>query len=367
MDSVTQFALGAVVGTAVLGKRWGVRRAAIAGGLLGTVPDLDVYLTYDDPVEAFIGHRGASHSLIVHAVAAPVIGEIIWRLKGAAEVGRQRFYLAVYLCLTTHALLDAMTVYGTQLFWPIWPEPLGLGSIFIIDPLYTVPLLIVTLWAFCRRDWTPRIGRAVKFALALSSLYLVWTAVAQQIVEARGDAYLQARDIQPGAIAAGPTPLNSLFWRLIAVDESQYFHVYVPLLGNSEAITAYEHPRWAKGISCWAAAADRGVGLAGTLAEFADGFYQIELEDEAVVYSDLRMGLYPNFVFKFVVAEHRQGQVTVTSPRRIRGNRSLPGDLEWLLAGVLGERAVRPAEDAALLDDGAKRLAQDAGNEKRAC
>ena len=72
MDSVTQFALGATVGAAVLGKRLGVRRAAIAGGLLGTLPDLDVYIPVDDPVESFVGHRGATHSLIVHALITPL-------------------------------------------------------------------------------------------------------------------------------------------------------------------------------------------------------------------------------------------------------------------------------------------------------
>ena len=40
MDSVTQFALGAAVGTAVLGRRIGLRRAALSGGLLGTMPEV---------------------------------------------------------------------------------------------------------------------------------------------------------------------------------------------------------------------------------------------------------------------------------------------------------------------------------------
>ena len=74
MDSVTQFTLGAVVGAVVLG-RLGLRRAAITGGILGTLPDLDVYLPADDPIESFVGHRGWSHSLIVHAVVTPLIAE----------------------------------------------------------------------------------------------------------------------------------------------------------------------------------------------------------------------------------------------------------------------------------------------------
>ena len=53
----------------------------------------------------------------------------------------------VYLIFATHALLDAVTVYGTRLLWPVVDHPFGIGSMFIIDPLYTLPLMIVTVWA----------------------------------------------------------------------------------------------------------------------------------------------------------------------------------------------------------------------------
>ena len=80
MDSLTQFALGAAVGTAVLGRRIGPRKAAIAGGLLGTLPDLDVLFPFDDPIESFTLHRGATHSFFVQAVVAPLFGEALVRL-----------------------------------------------------------------------------------------------------------------------------------------------------------------------------------------------------------------------------------------------------------------------------------------------
>ena len=74
------------VGAAVLGKPLGPRRAAVLGGILGTLPDLDVFFPFDDPVESFVLHRGATHSLIVHAVVTPLIAEPLVRfvksLKG---------------------------------------------------------------------------------------------------------------------------------------------------------------------------------------------------------------------------------------------------------------------------------------------
>ena len=72
MDSLTQFLLGAAVSTACLGKTLGPRKAALVGGALGTLPDLDVFIPFDDPVDSFVLHRGATHSLFIQALAAPV-------------------------------------------------------------------------------------------------------------------------------------------------------------------------------------------------------------------------------------------------------------------------------------------------------
>ena len=44
------------------------------------------------------------------------------------------------LALVTHPLLDLMTIYGTQVFQPFTDEAYGLGSMFIIDPVYSLAL-----------------------------------------------------------------------------------------------------------------------------------------------------------------------------------------------------------------------------------
>ena len=62
MDSLTQIALGSCVAAAcVPGPHR--RKAALLGAALGTVPDLDVFVDYGDPVANFTMHRGFSHSL----------------------------------------------------------------------------------------------------------------------------------------------------------------------------------------------------------------------------------------------------------------------------------------------------------------
>ena len=71
------------------------------------------------------------------------------------------WFWAIPLALVTHPLLDAFTVYGTQLLWPLPMRPVMWSSVFIIDPLYTFSLLIACGVAgsgvkgrWCDRRWS---------------------------------------------------------------------------------------------------------------------------------------------------------------------------------------------------------------------
>ncbi len=302
MDSVTQFALGAAVGTAVLGRRIGIRRAALTGGLLGSLPDLDVFFPNGDPVERFVSHRGATHSLLMMTLATPVLAEGLRRLFADLARHRGPAYLAVFLCLITHALLDSLTIYGTQLFWPLWPEPVGLGSIFIIDPLYTLPLLAVTVWALFQKHWSQRYARYLTLALLLSTAYLGWSVLAQQWMTATGQRLLAKRGSSPQVMAI-PTPFNTLFWRVIALDGPRYYNVYIPILGSDDDASIYSHQRWSPDLACDVDKLLADNGHARRLVRFSDGFYRADLKDGLLEISDLRMGLTHSYAFRFAVAE----------------------------------------------------------------
>ncbi len=348
MDSLTQFVLGAGLGAAVLGPRIGPRRAAVVGGLLGTFPDLDVLYPFDDPIDAFTLHRGATHSVIVQAVVAPVFGEALVRLFDKLRDRRLRAYLAVFLIFATHAVIDALTIYGTRVFWPLSPAPLGAGSIFIIDPLYTLPLLIITVWALCLAAWTARFRRAVTAALVVSTAYLGWGLVAQQIVEQRAERMLAEAGITVEALRATPTPFNSLLWKVIALSGERYVNLYVPVFGSDAQVTAYVHPRGTEQLTCASE-----IEAVAKLSAFNGGYFRADVEDGKVLVSDLRMGLTPNYVFRFAVAEETPEGLVAIPPERRRNDRSADGDLDWLLANLSGDPALRPAEITAYAELGA--------------
>ena len=54
MDSLSQLALGASLGIAVLGRRTAVWKAALWGGIAGTLPDLDVLINHGDPLSNMV-------------------------------------------------------------------------------------------------------------------------------------------------------------------------------------------------------------------------------------------------------------------------------------------------------------------------
>ena len=218
MDSLTQIALGSAVTVAVMGRRTAAWKAALWGGIAGTLPDLDALIDHGDAVLNMVLHRAESHALFFLTLAAPVLAWIAARCHGERDrLGR--WWLALWLALITHPLLDTMTVYGTQLLQPFSDHPYGVGSVFIIDPAYTVPL-IVGVVAALRAPTGLRWNLA---GLALSTAYLGWSVVAQQQVERVARASLAAQGITAERLLVTPAPFNTVLWRVVATTPTHYY------------------------------------------------------------------------------------------------------------------------------------------------
>lgn len=208
MDSVTQIALGAAVGEAVLGRKAG-RVAAGWGAFLGTLPDLDVLLNpLLDPVQALMVHRGFSHSFFFAALLAPVAGALLHRLHRERGGSFGSWSWMVWCVIVTHILLDLLTVYGTQIFWPFTNHPYGLDSIFIVDPVYTLLLASGLLVTLIR----PNKRRALFIGLALSTLYLGWSLVAKHTADRAMRTAFEEAGFPVEQYISTPSPLNTVLW-----------------------------------------------------------------------------------------------------------------------------------------------------------
>lgn len=299
MDSLTQIVLGGAIAAAIAPR--GHRRAALlAGAALGTLPDLDVLpinLLTDDPVRRMTWHRGLSHSLLV----LPFVAWAIWawckgRGKRVAESPR-RWFWAIQLALCTHPLLDAFTVYGTQLLWPLPPRPVMWSSVFIIDPLYTVWLLAACLVAWWARE-RPLAQRALVLGLALSSLYLGASLFAKSAVERVAAPALAQRGLADAPRFSVPMPFNILLWRVVAMTPEGFVE-------GERSLVADDGPMQFRAYDSDAMALAQVADYPSVnrLKWFNHGFMKAEQSGGMLVLSDLRMGAEPDFSFRFAVAE----------------------------------------------------------------
>lgn len=368
MDSLTHIALGAAVGTAVLGRKAGAR-AAVWGAACATLPDLDVLIPYGDPVRDFTFHRAGSHALFWLTLVAPALAWLLARLNRAAGGTFRDWWLLAWLALVTHALLDAFTVYGTQLLLPFSDYPVGIGSVFIIDPLFTVPVIAGLVAALRLRPRDP--GRALRWntaGLALGALYLGWSVAAQSHVAGVVNRSLAATPLGNARTLVTPAPFNTLLWRVVVMDDGAYHEGFYSIFDARPRVRLVRHPNdtrlleplrdeWHVQRLAWFSKGFYGVGEAAGDTRVANGSTStmrqvLGLVDAAVaatavpdegavpvVMTDLRMGQTPWFVFAFIVAEHSGGRVTAVPPRQVPGQRPPASVLPWLWQRIWDETA----------------------------
>lgn len=309
MDSVTQIALGAAVSHTVLGRHIG-RRALIIGAVLGTLPDMDVLVRYDDAVANFTYHRSWSHSLFVLSLASVPIAWLMSRLWRQEAIPLGRWWLGCWLILITHALLDGFTIYGTQLFWPLPMPPVSIGSIFIIDPLYTLPLIIGVI---CAWRWQSQRGRkAVATALVISCVYLSWTLVAQHLTHQRVQRQLVLDGINARKLIIAPFP-TTLLWRAVVIDDNRYLEGFTSLLDSRDSVRLTEFDDGRKTFVDWL-----NHWPVKRLDWFTEGAIALLEEGGELIVTDLRMGIENSYVFRFSVAD------LVNRPNQKLTSRQLP-------------------------------------------
>ena len=335
MDSFTQVLLGASIGVAVMGRRTALWKSALWGGVASLLPDLDVLLDHGDPILNMIRHRAESHALFLLLLFAFPMAWVVSRVhRQQALYGR--WWWALMLALVTHPLLDLMTIYGTQVFQPFSDEAYGLGSMFIIDPVYSLPLLAGVVAALRVKA----VGRALAingWALAFSTAYLAWSALAQWGVTQHARQSLQAQGLPSQQLLVTPAPLSTWVWRVVALDGERFHEGFYALLDGGRDIRFVAHERGG-------ALATQNVDhpQLQRLARFTDGFFKVRRNSDDLVVTDLRMGQEPNYVFSFDIGPPLQpGQNHPVA--ELQSRRMAVGEgLQWLGQRMLGRDVPPP-------------------------
>jgi inner membrane protein len=247
---------------------------------------------------------------------------------------RSREWVALFFAaIVTHPLLDCFTAYGTQFLQPLSSLRIAWNTISVVDPLYTLPFLLLLI-AAGRRCKASRIRRRLNTAgLTVSSLYLVLTVLNSVNVGAVVQSTLTEEGLRAERSFYSPSLGNNLLWSATAQTgpDTYYFGQYslldgqrrltpfVPIVGNHDLLAG--------------TAGNRELAI---LRWFTDGYYTVlPLGEGRVRFCDLRYGLLgsdptdpDSYLFSWTID-------TGQSPARVLEQRAGPqGDREEMLTDL---------------------------------
>jgi inner membrane protein len=331
MDSLTQIVLGAAVGEFVLGRKVG-NKAMIYGAVAGTIPDLDVFVgNFYDTVTALEIHRGFSHSLVFSVLMGPLLGFVLSKIHKSANW--RDWSLLMFWGLFTHPLLDCFTTWGTQLLWPL-DLRLAFKSIFVIDPLYTLPFLICLIFASRYHRTAIKRKKWNRLGLILSSSYLVITLIMKGITFAKFTKALDQQGVLYSEIETKPSPFNIILWTANIKTEDAF------LIGNYSILdtSPITFRRFSKNHDKIKHLSD--YDNLNRLIKITNGWYTITEKDGQLYFNDLRFGLLSvgpeanKFAFSYHL-EKEQDRLTVTEEPKSRGDaQQLLSELWTRLLGI---------------------------------
>ena len=217
MDLLTQGLLGAAMAQTAA-RREETGRATVIGFLSGLLADADVLIqSSTDPLFMLEYHRHFSHSLFFIPIGALLAAVLLWPFfKSAMRFGR--LYVFALLGYSLSGFIDTCTSYGTYLLWPLLDERISLHIIAIIDPLFTLGLLLAVALGLTRPG-----NRAAQFGLMYCSLYLIFgwwqharvDDIARQLASSRGHTI--------DRIIVKPTMGNLVLWRSTYIDGQRIY------------------------------------------------------------------------------------------------------------------------------------------------
>ena len=290
MDSLTQIVLGGAVGELIAGRRMG-NKAVLWGAIAGTIPDRDGFFrVFFHPIEAALVHRGFSHSLLFSILASPVLGLIF----NKATKGKHGFWLWTKLFfwgIVTHPILDMFTNYGTQFLWP-FEARITFNSVFVIDPLYTVPFMVLLIWAMRLDRNSAKRRRLNRIGLIYSTSYLFLGLLIKWFVWTESQAYVKAHHLKVNRMMVTPMPFTCFYWYVLGENESEYIVAYRSLFNATIDEKPMVLRRGPHGINelKW-----KGINQTKNLHRVTNDYYLIESKENKRIVYDLRFGLLSKF------------------------------------------------------------------------
>jgi inner membrane protein len=230
MDTLTHALSGALLARALTPSKTTTERAAgwfgspvpvwqavAIGTFAATFPDADFVLQFVSDLAYLRGHRGVTHSVLMLPLWALLLGALAAAVFRRRE-GLRRFTWLAAAAIAIHIAGDWITQFGTMLLAPLSDARFGLGSVFIIDLVFSgiiVAGLIAS--ALLRRSRAPAL-----LALALLPVWVGVTLVGKHEAVSFARTWAQQHGITMVSVDAAPRPASPFNWTVIVFDGTSY-------------------------------------------------------------------------------------------------------------------------------------------------
>lgn len=280
MDLLTQGLLGATMAQSGA-NRQETRIATGIGFAAGIAADVDILIqSENDPLLNIEFHRHFTHSLFFVPLGALIVALLLWPFL-RKRLPFARLYLFTFLGYCLSGVLDAFTSYGTNLLWPVSDERVALNIISVLDPAFTLILLIAGAVA-----WKKYSHAAARIGLVLAAAYLSFGWMQMQRAETAATALIAERGHRAERLLVKPTLANLVLWRSIYEFDGQ-FHV------DAIRVGLFSEPRVYPGESVEKFVLERdlsGLPVASVLAQdiarfshFSSGYLAIRPQQPEVL------------------------------------------------------------------------------------
>ena len=289
MDPLSQAALGASFSQSFANDKSKQISALIIGALAGMAPDLDIFIrSTHDPLLFLEFHRQFTHSLIFIPFGA-LLCALVFYPFARKKLSFKQVYLFSFLGYATHGLLDACTSYGTQLFWPFSNARVAWSVVSIIDPIFTLPVIVFIVLAVIKKN-----KRYARFGFAYAVIYLSLGVLQYQRAESVLYGLAKQRDHQVERVHIKPSFGNRHLWKLIYEYDGRYYVDAVRLLWNTKLIKGSSIQKLdVKRDFPWLPADSQLAKDIERFRWFSDGFLALNPKDKNLI-SDIRYSFLPN-------------------------------------------------------------------------
>ncbi|WP_269222610.1 metal-dependent hydrolase [Flavobacterium sp. IMCC34518] len=282
MDTVSHIVLGAAVGETILGRKIG-RKAMLYGAIIGNIPDIDVLgIFFLSDSKQLLFHRGITHSLFFAVLITALFG---WFCRKRIKNNWMLWTWMFFAAMLSHLLIDSFTCYGMGFFEPFSQHRISFNTIFVVDPFYTLPLLVCMLLAFRAKNKTPLRKKWTITGLWISSTYLAFTILSHVYVQHVMKQSLEEQKLAFDHFTVTPTPLNSFLWMGYSHDKNGAWMGYYSIFDHFKKITYHRQQRNDSLLIPF-----QNKELVKNLKVLSKGNYCISKEDSIVYFNDIRFG-----------------------------------------------------------------------------